>query len=69
MTTTTTTFKVMTALITTTLFFWGSAGTPQQREVPQKTHTIRMDEECLQKLRDTAFYKSGEVMAKIKANK
>lgn len=67
MTTATTTAKIMAGLFTAGLILFGVKG-PEQ---PCKSHsyssvkTTRLDNECLSKLRDTAYMKSGEVMAKL----
>lgn len=65
MTTTTTTFKVIAAIVFP-LLFWGASKTQPPVRTQKPYASMRMDDECLQKLRDTAFLKSGEVLTKIR---
>lgn len=65
---TTTTVKVLAAVFTAGLLFFAVKGpepTSSSKAQSYNTKNIRLDDECLSKLRDTAFVKSGEVLAKI----
>lgn len=64
---TTTTVKVLAGLFATGLLFFAIKGPEQpQKAQAYSSKNIRLDKECLSKLRDTAYQKSGQIIEKMK---